>query len=60
MHSVRVLLDDIFSTVEAVDLAVLDNHPNIEVRIFNPIARKGIDAFNYLGHFTLANRRMHN
>jgi putative cardiolipin synthase len=57
---VRFLLDDIFTTVEDIDLAVLDAHPNFEVRIFNPIARKGIYAFNYLGHFSLANRRMHN
>lgn len=57
---VRLLLDDIFTTVKDVDLAMLDAHPNIEVRIFNPIARKGIDVLNYLGHFSLANRRMHN
>lgn len=57
---VRFLLDDIFTTVEDADLAVLDAHPNIEVRIFNPISRKGIYGFNYLGHFRLANRRMHN
>jgi len=57
---VRFLLDDIFTTVDDVDLAALDDHPNIEVRIFNPISRKGIYAFNYLGHFSLANRRMHN
>ena len=57
---VRFLLDDIFTSVDDVDLAMLDSHPNIEMRVFNPIARKGIYAFNYLGHFTLANRRMHN
>jgi putative cardiolipin synthase len=57
---VRLLLDDIFTTVKDIDLAMLDAHPNIQVRIFNPIARKGIDVLNYLGHFTLANRRMHN
>jgi putative cardiolipin synthase len=57
---VRLLLDDIFTNVEDLDLAVLNDHPNIELRIFNPIARKGIYAFNYLGHFSLANRRMHN
>ncbi|MGB5456271.1 MAG: phospholipase D family protein, partial [Gammaproteobacteria bacterium] len=57
---VRFLLDDVFTTVKDPDLAMLDAHPNIEVRIFNPIARKGIYAFNYVGHFTLANRRMHN
>lgn len=57
---VRLLLDDIFTTVDDVDLAMLDSHPNLEVRIFNPISRKGVYAFNYLGHFSLANRRMHN
>ena len=57
---VRVLLDDIFTTVRDEQLAVLDAHPNLEVRIFNPIARKGIYAFNYLGNFSLTNRRMHN
>jgi putative cardiolipin synthase len=57
---VRLLLDDIFTTVKDIDLAMLDAHPNVQVRIFNPIARKGIDVLNYLGHFTLANRRMHN
>lgn len=57
---VRFLLDDIFSTVDDSALLVLNEHPNIELRIFNPIARKGVDAVNYLGHFSLTNRRMHN
>ena len=57
---VRFLLDDIFTTVDVDDLAILDSHSNIEVRLFNPIARKGIALLNYLGHFSLTNRRMHN
>jgi len=57
---VRFLLDDIFTTMPDEKLAVLNDHPNIEVRLFNPIARKGIYTFNYIGHFSLANRRMHN
>jgi putative cardiolipin synthase len=57
---VRFLLDDIFTTVDDYGLATLDEHPNIELRIFNPISRKGVYAFNYLGHFSLLNRRMHN
>jgi putative cardiolipin synthase len=57
---VRLLLDDVFTNVEDVDLAMLDAHTNIEVRIFNPVSRKGIYALNYLGYFRLANRRMHN
>jgi len=57
---VRFLLDDIFSTVDDSALTILNEHPNIELRIFNPIARKGVTAVNYLGHFSLTNRRMHN
>ena len=57
---VRFLLDDIFTTVDDSVLIVLNEHPDIEVRIFNPIARKGIYAINYVGHFNVANRRMHN
>jgi len=57
---VRFLLDDIFTTVDDSALIMLNEHPNIEVRIFNPIAREGLYAFNYVGHFSLANRRMHN
>jgi putative cardiolipin synthase len=57
---VRFLLDDIFTTVDDIDLAMLDEHPNIELRLFNPISRRGLYMFNYLGNFSLANRRMHN
>jgi putative cardiolipin synthase len=57
---VRLLLDDVFTTVEDGALALLDAHPKIEVRIFNPVARQGVYAFNYVGNFELANRRMHN
>ena len=38
---VRFLLDDIFTTIDDIALAVLDAHPNIEVRIFNPVSRQG-------------------
>lgn len=57
---VRFLLDDIFTTVDDRWLILLNEHPNIEMRLFNPIAREGLYAFNYVGHFSLANRRMHN
>ena len=56
----RFLLDDIFTTVDDAGLSLLDVHPNIELRIFNPISRKGVESFNYVGNFKLANRRMHN
>ena len=57
---VRLLLDDIFTTVDDSIFVLLNEHPNVEMRLFNPISRKGIYAFNYIGHFSLANRRMHN
>lgn len=57
---VRLLLDDIFTTVDDDVFVVLDQHPNIEMRLFNPIGRDGVYHLNYLGHFKLANRRMHN
>ena len=57
---VRFLLDDIFTSVKNENLAIIDSHPNIELRLYNPISRKGVGTFNYLGDFKRANRRMHN
>ena len=57
---VRLLLDDIFTTVKDDVFVVLNQHPNIEMRIFNPVSRDGVYHLNYMGQFKLANRRMHN
>ena len=57
---VRFLLDDVFTTVDDHMLAMLNHHPMIEVRLYNPIARRGIFYANFLGDFKRANRRMHN
>jgi len=57
---VRLLLDDVFTTVDDGGLALLNEIPNVEVRIFNPVSRQGLYALNYAGNFKLANRRMHN
>lgn len=57
---VRFLLDDVFTTARDESLLLLDYHPNIEVRLFNPVARGGIQAVNFLKDFERANRRMHN
>ncbi len=57
---VRFLLDDIFTTVEDEELELLNAHPNIELRLYNPVARRGIGAINILADFKRANRRMHN
>ncbi|MGB5325775.1 MAG: phospholipase D-like domain-containing protein [Pseudomonadales bacterium] len=57
---VRLLLDDIFTKFEDSGLLTLSMHENVEVRLFNPINRRGGFALNYLIGFERFNRRMHN
>ncbi len=57
---VRLLLDDIFTTVDDDAFEVMNQHPNIDLRLFNPVGRGGVYYANFLGNFKLANRRMHN
>ena len=57
---VRFLLDDVFTTVKDKGLELIDAHPNIEVRLYNPISRVGLKGLNFLLDFRRANRRMHN
>lgn len=56
---VRFLLDDVFTTVDDDILALLNEHPNIQIRLYNPVSRRGIYYLNYAGDFSRANRRMH-
>lgn len=57
---VRFLLDDAFTTVKDSELVQLDSHPNIEIRIFNPLSRNTLGFMNYILDFNRVNRRMHN
>jgi putative cardiolipin synthase len=57
---VRFLLDDNNTEGLDVTLANLDAHPNIEVRLYNPLYRRRLRALNYLTDFLRLNRRMHN
>lgn len=57
---VRLLVDDVFTSFPDSYFFLMAKHPNIEVRLFNPISRKGIQALNFGGNFSQANRRMHN
>ncbi len=57
---VRFLLDDVFTTAPDQNLLLINQHPNVEVRLFNPISRRGFKALNFAGNFRQANRRMHN
>lgn len=45
---VRFLLDDIFTTVPDYSFLLINQHPNIEIRIFNPIARSGLYTLNLI------------
>ena len=59
---VRVMLDDFNLSERESFLAALDLHPQIEIRIFNPIpSRRGVVKWlNLLSDFSRLNRRMHN
>jgi putative cardiolipin synthase len=57
---VRFLLDDVFTTVPDDSFLLINKHPDIEIRIFNPVSRSGVYALNFVGQFKRANRRMHN
>jgi len=57
---IRFLLDDVFTTAPDKNLLLINQHPNIEVRLFNPISRRGFRSLNFVGDFRRANRRMHN
>lgn len=57
---IRFLLDDIFTTAPDRSFLLVNQHPNIEVRLFNPVSRRGFSSLNFIGDFKQANRRMHN
>ena len=60
---VRLLLDDMDARTKNYALAALDAHPNIEIRLYNPLAsRRGALAggLEFLGSFSRLNHRMHN
>jgi len=57
---VRFLLDDVFTSVDDEAFLTINQHPNIKMRLFNPVGRGGSSLLNFLGDFDRANRRMHN
>jgi putative cardiolipin synthase len=57
---VRLLVDDIFSPGVDQAFTLLNSHPNIQVRLFNPLSRQSFKYWSYLVDFKRANRRMHN
>src|SRR4051794_26157245 len=57
---VRLLIDDVGAAPDDRTLLLLDAHPNIEVRLFNPISTRSVKALWMLSDFSRVNRRMHN
>ena len=57
---VRVILDDVGARANDETLLSLDAHPNIEIRLFNPVASRSFRGLGMLADFSRLNRRMHN
>jgi putative cardiolipin synthase len=58
---VRFLIDDIFESGRDEVYALLDTHPHFEVRVFNPMANRGMARnLNFLANKQYLNHRMHN
>ncbi|MCW5699837.1 MAG: phospholipase D family protein [Rhodospirillales bacterium] len=61
---VRVLVDDAAIDADPRHLLLLDRHPHIDIKIYNPFASRAqisfARLFELLGDFTRLNRRMHN
>ena len=58
---VRILLDDIYHSGRDSAYQTLDAHPNVEVRLFNPMGNRGAGKqMNYAVRKSTFNYRMHN
>ena len=56
----RLLVDDMTLTGRDAAVAAIDAHPNIEIRIFNPLAHRKARALSFITDFNRVNHRMHN
>jgi cardiolipin synthase C len=57
---VRILIDDLATAGRDPVMATLDAHPNIEVRVFNAFANRGMRSLDFLSDMDRVNHRMHN
>ena len=57
---VRLLVDDPFYKASDSIKACLDAHPNVEVRLFNPLTNRRWSILDFILDFRRVNRRMHN
>ncbi len=56
----RLLVDDMDMAGRDLGAVVMDSHPNIEVRIFNPFCRKTSRLSQFVTRMGSVTRRMHN
>ena len=57
---VRLLVDDPYYKASDSVKAALDAHPNVEIRLFNPLSNRRWSALDFIFDFGRVNRRMHN
>lgn len=57
---VRLLVDDIGLSDRDLGSAIMDSHPNMEVRIFNPFSRRATRFRQFFTRYGSVTRRMHN
>jgi putative cardiolipin synthase len=57
---VRLLVDDMDLEGKDLGASVLDSHPNMEVRLFNPFSRKRSRISQFVTRMGSVTRRMHN
>jgi len=57
---VRLLLDDLDTAGKGRALMLMDSHPNIEVRLYNPFLYRSARAMDFVTDLKRVNRRMHN
>jgi len=57
---VRLLLDDLGTAPSDEVLLAIDSHPNIEVRMFNPVAMRSPRLLGIVTDIGRLNKRMHN
>ena len=56
---VRLLLDDMDTAGKDDILHIIDAHPNIEIRLYNPFANRNMRAGDFITDTSRVNRRMH-
>ncbi len=57
---IRVLLDDLGTNADDQVLLALSSHPNVKIRLFNPVASRHFKSLGSLLEFSRVDRRMHN